>query len=138
MTPRSCRDGLLLIPDPLDLVAGHLLPAAVVELRRACIGVVLGHLDRAAVLQEDGDAGRWPAVVADRRRDPRLLGAPLEHAPSVLLAHVYSPEATGTGLFLGKFVDSSAGGIRPQHRLWIKRCKIAARSLQGFRIITIS
>src|SRR5512144_1095645 len=62
-----------LIPYPLHLAAGHLLPPAVVELGGTRVGVaghVLGHLDRAAVFQKDGDAGCPPAVVTDRRRDP--------------------------------------------------------------------
>jgi hypothetical protein len=36
---------------------------------------VLGHLDRSAVLEEIGDAGRAPGVIADCRRYSRLLGA---------------------------------------------------------------
>lgn len=57
-------------------------------------GHVLGHLDRAAVLEEDGDAGCTPAVVTDRRRDPRFLGASLQHIPSVGLGHAVLGELT--------------------------------------------
>ena len=96
LVPGTVR--FLLIPYPLDLTARHLLLTAVVELGGARIGVaghVLGHLDRAAVLQEDGDAGRPPAVVTDRRRDPRLAGAALEHAPRIGLGHAVLGELAG-------------------------------------------
>src|SRR5512147_283184 len=66
----------------VDLAAA----TTVVELGGARIGVpghVPGHLDRAAVFKEGGDAGRAPAVVADLCGDPGLLRPPLEHVPGV-------------------------------------------------------
>src|SRR5512132_128481 len=100
---------LLFVPYPLDLAAGDLLATAVVKLGGAGIGMaghVLGHLDRSAVLEEVGDAGRPPAVVTDRSRHPRLLGASLEHAPCVLLGHAVLGERGG--LAAGRAEEGSA------------------------------
>src|SRR5512132_525911 len=105
---------LLLVPYPLDFAAGDLLATAVVKLGGARIGMaghVLGHLDRSAVLEEVGDAGRAPAVVTDRRRHPRFLGASLEHAPRIRLRQPALGQ--GTGLLRPFGSDLRARSVEP-------------------------
>jgi hypothetical protein len=65
--------------NPLHLVEGHLAAPAIVELGGAGRGVVCHHgggLQRAAVFQIGGDAGRPEGVIADLRLDAGGGGAP--------------------------------------------------------------
>jgi len=73
---------------PLHLVEAHLVVPAIVELRRACRGVV-GHggglFERAAVLEVGGDPGRAKREVADLGRDAGRSRAPTDHRVGVCL-----------------------------------------------------
>ncbi len=73
-------------PDLLYLIEAEFLAPAVVELRRARRCVVRhlrGLLQRAAVLQIRGDAGRPEAVVAEPGGDASRSGTPADHGISV-------------------------------------------------------
>jgi hypothetical protein len=75
-------------PDLLHLVEGHVVAAAVVELRRAGAGVVChdsGFFQAAAVLQIGGDAGRPEAVVSGLGRNSGTGHAALDHRMGVRL-----------------------------------------------------
>src|ERR1700730_317466 len=80
------------------LVEGDFLGAAVVELRRACRGMVR-HLrrfsERAAVLQISGDARRPKGVVADVRGEAGGFGAPLNHRIGIRLGQEVAGELAG-------------------------------------------
>jgi len=84
--------------DPLDLIQADLIPAAIVELRRARRGVVRhrrGLFQRAAVLKIGGDSGRPEAVIAELGFDPRAGRAPADHRIGVRLLQHRAGELAG-------------------------------------------
>src|SRR3954453_13516294 len=85
-------------PDPLDLVEGDGLAAAVVELGGAGAGVgghLLGVLEQAAVLEVGGDAARPPGVAADPGGDAGGSGTAAGHAVDVGPIHWSPGEPAG-------------------------------------------
>src|SRR3954468_13054090 len=84
--------------DPLDLVEGDGLAAAVVELGGPGGSVrshLLGVLEQAAVLEVGGDAARPPGVAADPGGDAGGSGTAADHAVDVGPIHWSPGEPAG-------------------------------------------
>ena len=99
--------------------------AAVIELRRAR-ALVRGHrlrmLERTAIAEISGDAGRAERVIADRRMNAGRYSSPADHAPGVGLGHWSVSERHGVVTWAGSkepalAIVSDAGSVDvgPQH-----------------------